>query len=201
MFLTAFGFGVVKIFRGYVEVDSLEKTLFFTRTKSDKNWPRTSMPNIKICHVFKKINSRRVSLSQHVSWVFYQSRRPSENYKAVFSLSYKNETPSSVFNTRALELLSGPWYRLLTESPSRIWLIDCSRTEFTGWQGLLDFSSQIKSDKNHFLILNRFWSGKKQCLLQHIHSNFLTELSHLSTLIMSLPNNLSRAEMFHSDKI
>ena len=34
--------GVVrsKISRGYVEIDGLGGTLLFTRTKSDKNWPR-----------------------------------------------------------------------------------------------------------------------------------------------------------------
>ena len=34
-----------KIFRGYVKVEGLEETLILTRTKSDKNWPRTGASN------------------------------------------------------------------------------------------------------------------------------------------------------------
>ena len=47
--------GVVwsKISSGYVKVDGLGVTMLFTRSKSDNNWPRTSVSNMQISHVLK----------------------------------------------------------------------------------------------------------------------------------------------------
>ena len=66
--------GVVrsKISRGYVEGDSLEETLLFTRSKSDKNWSRTggyntTLADLKAKRSFLTIDVREPSTESNSS--------------------------------------------------------------------------------------------------------------------------------------
>ena len=95
------------------EVGGLGETLLFTRTKSDKNWPRSGVSNMQISLVLKKKTIfLQDSLPQHDSWVTQQWRRPSENENVHWWKC--GEMNASFVKGGAQEaLLLGTWHRPL----------------------------------------------------------------------------------------
>ena len=142
-------------------MDGLGETLLFTRAKSDKNWPRTSLSNFlwfvkTIMRLVYCLNTSPEFLDSDVG--FMKIKMCTMYRWKCGEMNTSDFHASHVFYTRAQELLCLARSIAFSVQHKWFWFVDTFLLDESGW---LTFRV-------------RFLPGKKQCLSQTLYFNIFT---------------------------